>query len=106
GVEGLRGVMGRVSAARPKGAVLLDTGSTGGGVTAALELASARVRAVGGHPIAGNERKGLAGASAQLFHGAPFALLPVRGAVPPIVRALVRDVGAEARVVTPEEHDH
>jgi prephenate dehydrogenase len=106
-VDVLPGVIDRVAAALPEGAALLDTGSArGGGVTAALARASRRVRAVGGHPIAGNERKGLAGASAQLFHDAPFALLPVRGGVPPIVRALVRDIGAEARVVTPAEHDH
>jgi prephenate dehydrogenase len=90
----------------PRWRALLDTGSArGGGVTEALARASRRVRAVGGHPIAGNERKGLAGASAQLFHAAPFALLPARGGVPPIVRALVRDIGAEPRLVTPAEHD-
>src|SRR6185436_2234077 len=96
----------RVAAALPKGAALLDTGSArGGGVTVAVARAPRRVRAVGGHPIAGNERKGLAGASAQLFHSAPFALLPARGGVPPIVRTLVRDIGAEPRLVTPAEHD-
>ena len=104
-VDVLPGVLDRVAAVLPKQAVLLDTGSARRGVTAALVRAAQRVRAVGGHPIAGNERKGLAGASAQLFHGAPFALLPVRGGVPPIVRALIRDIGAEPRVVTPGEHD-
>ena len=105
-VDVLPGVIDRVAAALPDGAALLDTGSArGGGVTEALARASRRVRAVGGHPIAGNERKGLAGASAQLFHSAPFALLPARGGVPPIVRALVRDIGAEPRLVTPAEHD-
>ena len=98
-------VLDGAAAALPARAVLLDTGSARRGVTEALVRAAQRVRAVGGHPIAGNERKGLAGASAQLFHGAPFALLPVRGGVPPIVRALIRDIGAEPRVVTPGEHD-
>ena len=104
-VDVLPGVLDCAAAALPKQAVLLDTGSARRGVTEALVRAAQRVRAVGGHPIAGNERKGLAGASAQLFHGAPFALLPVRGGVPPIVRALIRDIGAEPRVVTPGEHD-
>ena len=104
-VDVLPGVLDRVAAVLPKQAVLLDTGSARRGVTEALVRAAQRVRAVGGHPIAGNERKGLAGASAQLFHGAPFALLPVRGGVPPIVRALIRDIVAEPRVVTPGEHD-
>ena len=106
-VDALPGVLDRAAAALPAGAALLDTGSArGGGVTAALARAARRVRAVGGHPIAGNERRGLQGASAQLFHSAPFALLPVRGRVPPIVLALVRAIGAEPRVVSPREHDH
>lgn len=104
-VDVLPRVIARVAAALPAGAVLLDTGSARGGVTAALVRASRRVRAVGGHPIAGNERHGLAGARAQLFHGAPFALLPVRGRVPALVRALLRDLGARARVVRPAQHD-
>lgn len=105
-VDVLPGTLGKAAAALPAGAVLLDTGSArGGGVTAALVRASKRVRAVGGHPLAGNERRGLAGASARLLQGAPFALLPVRGPVPPVVRALLRDLGAEPRVVTPERHD-
>ena len=104
-VDVLPQVIDRAAAALPRGAALLDTGSARRGVTEALARAARRVRAVGGHPIAGNERRGLAGASAQLFHGAPFALLPVRGGVPPLVRALVRDIGAEPRVVSPREHD-
>ncbi len=105
-VDVLPRVLAQVAAALPSGAALLDTGSArGAGVTAALMQASARVRAVGGHPIAGNEHRGLAGARAQLFQGAPFALLPVRGPVPSIVRALLHDLGAEMRVVTPQRHD-
>lgn len=105
-VDVLPRVLGEVAAALPRGATLLDTGSArGAGVTEALVRASARVRAVGGHPIAGNEHRGLAGARAQLFQGAPFALLPVRGKVPSIVTALLRDLGADARVVTPRRHD-
>jgi chorismate mutase len=51
-VDVLPGVLRRVAAALPSGAALLDTGSArGGGVTAALRRASARVHAVGGHPL-------------------------------------------------------
>jgi len=107
-VDVLPRVLAAAAAALPRGAVLLDTGSArGGGVTRALVAAERRVRAVGGHPLAGNERRGLAGADARLFAGAPFALMPVQGQgrVPAIVRALVRDVGAVARVVSPRRHD-
>jgi monofunctional chorismate mutase len=105
-VDALPRVIAQVAAALPRGAVLLDTGSArGGGVTAALVRAAARVQAVGGHPLAGNERRGLAGVSAGLFQGASFALLPVRRSVPPIVRALIRDLGAEPIVVDARRHD-
>jgi chorismate mutase len=94
-VDMLPRVLAAAAAVLPGGAVLLDTGSArGAGVTRALVLAARRVRAVGGHPLAGNERRGLAGADVRLFAGAPFALMPVRGRVPAIVRALVRDLGA------------
>jgi prephenate dehydrogenase len=107
-VDVLPRVLAAAAAALPRGAVLLDTGSArGAGVTRALVLAARRVRAVGGHPLAGNERRGLAGADARLFAGAPFVLMPVQrqGRVPAIVRALVRDLGAVPRVVSPQRHD-
>jgi prephenate dehydrogenase len=105
-VDVLPRVLAAAAAVLPRGAVLLDTGSArGAGVTRALVLATRRVRAVGGHPLAGNERRGLAGANARLFAGAPFAIMPVRGRVPAIVRALVRDLGAVPLVVNPRRHD-
>lgn len=105
-VDVLPRVIDAVAAALPKTAVLLDTGSArGAGVTAALVRADRSLRAVGGHPLAGNERRGLAGASAGLFHGTSFALLPVRPGVPPLVRALLRDLGAQPIVVDPRRHD-
>ncbi len=106
-VDVLPRVIARVAGALPAGAILLDTGSArGAGVTAALVRAAKRVRAVGGHPIAGNEHRGLKGARSALFHGAPFALLPVQGRVPPLLRTLIRDLGAVPRVVRPAHHDH
>ena len=105
-VDVLPRVIDQVAAVLPRGAVLLDTGSArGAGVTAALVRADRRVRAVGGHPLAGSERHGLAGASAGLFQGASFALLPVRRTIPPIIRALLRDLGAEPIVVDARRHD-
>lgn len=105
-VDLLPRVITKVAAALPRGAVLLDTGSArGAGVTAALARAAKRVKAVGGHPLAGNERRGLAGASAGLFQGTSFALLPVGRRVPPLVRALLRDLGAQPIVVDARRHD-
>jgi len=104
-VDTLPALIGRAAALLPRGAALLDTGSARGPLTPALARAAARVRAVGGHPIAGSEGRGLAAARADLFERSTFALLPARGAVPAIVRAMVRDLGARALVVTPADHD-
>ena len=104
-VDSLPGVIASVAAALPRGAVLMDTGSARRGVTEALARAAGRVRAVGGHPLAGNEGHGLKSAKADLFVDASFALLPVRGGVPPLARKLVKAIGAKALVVDPKTHD-
>ena len=105
-VDTLPALVAATAAALSPGAALLDTGSTRGPVTAALEAAAARgIRAVGGHPIAGNEGRGFAASRADLFIGATFTLSPTGGTLPEIVTRLVRDLGARALVVTPERHD-
>jgi prephenate dehydrogenase len=105
-VDALPAVIARAAAALPRGAALLDTGSARGPLTAALARAAARgVRAVGGHPIAGSEGRGFAAARTDLFEDATFALFPARGGTPPVVRDLVRDLGARPRVVAPVDHD-
>lgn len=104
-VDVLPRLVARAAAAAKRGAVLLDTGSARRGVTEALRAAAQHgVRACGGHPLAGNEGRGLAAARADLFEGRPFVLLPA-GPVPPLARALVRDLGARPLVVDARTHD-
>ncbi len=105
-VDTLPQVIRAAALALPPGAALLDTGSARRDVTEALRFAARRgVRAVGGHPIAGSEGRGIAAARADLFRGATFVLLPVSGPIPALVRALVRDLGARVRRVSPLAHD-
>jgi monofunctional chorismate mutase len=79
-VDVLPAVIERAAKALPRGAALIDTGSARRGVTEALaRAATAGVRAVGGHPIAGNAGRGFPAARADLFADATFALLPVAG---------------------------
>ena len=76
-VDTLPALIERATALLPRGAALLDTGSARGPLTPALARAAARgVRAVGGHPIAGSEGRGIAAARADLFQGSTFALMP------------------------------
>ncbi len=89
-------------------AVVTDTGSTKRHVMKAARALPSRFRFVGGHPLAGAARGGLAHARADLFSGRPWALTPptdesdeavdklssfvrARGAVPHIMNASVHD---------------
>jgi len=77
---------------------------------AAVEAArpDAAVRFVGGHPMAGSEQDGVAGADADLFDGCVWLLTPTRRTDPDAIlslRALVTSLGAEVVALTPEDHD-
>jgi monofunctional chorismate mutase len=105
-VDALPDLVDQAAAALPPGAALIDTGSARAGITAALARASARgVHAIGAHPIAGTEGRGIASARADLFEGGSFALLPGGAGVPEAVTALVRDLGGTPIEVDPEAHD-
>jgi prephenate dehydrogenase len=90
--------------------LVTDVGSVKAPVVAAVEAArpDAAARYVGGHPMAGSEQEGLAGASADLFVGATWVLTPTGRTDPEAfatVRSWVSDLGAEAIAVAPELHD-
>ena len=93
------------------GAVLVtDVGSVKAPVVAAVEAARPDLapRFVGGHPMAGSEQEGLAGAAADLFVGATWVLTPTPRTDPDVfaaVRSWVAAFGAEPLAVTPELHD-
>jgi prephenate dehydrogenase len=91
-------------------AFVTDVGSVKAPVVAAVEAArpEASVRYVGGHPMAGSEQEGLAGASADLFVGATWVLTPTGRTDPHVfaeVRSWVTGFGAEVIAVAPELHD-
>lgn len=72
----------------------------------AMTAASARI--CGGHPLAGREVAGPAGATAQLFVGRPWVICPLPATseqVQGAVIALARACGAEPLVLSPADHD-
>lgn len=93
------------------GATLVtDVGSVKAPIVTAVEAArpDAAARYVGGHPMAGSEQEGLAGASADLFVGATWVLTPTGRTDPAVfaeLRSWVMGFGAEAIAVAPELHD-
>jgi len=88
--------------------LLLDTGSAKTAVVAAMrEHVNPAVRALGGHPIAGNEASGPAAAEPGALTGATFVLTPVRPDPVAIQLAsqLVTACGAVALVMDAGTHD-
>ena len=91
-------------------ALLTDVASTKGDVVATVgrALGTAASRFVGGHPMAGSERSGPEAGDATLFSGATWVLTPTSvtdDATLARASDLVRDLGARALVLAPDEHD-
>lgn len=87
--------------------VVSDLGSAKSAVIAPLS-AEERGRFIGGHPICGNERAGVAAARADLFEGATWFLTPGAEAEPALLERLHRiiaSVGARAVAIDPGVHD-
>jgi prephenate dehydrogenase len=79
-----------------------------GSVKAPLLALMADPRYVGGHPMAGSELEGVAGARADLFEGRTWVLTPVAGTDDDAfaaVRSVVAGFGAEVVSLPPERHD-
>lgn len=79
-----------------------------GSVKAPIVAAAADSRFVGGHPMAGSEQEGVAGARADLFHNAVWVLTPTdltddNALVK--VRSVVASLGADVVSLAPERHD-
>ncbi|MGI8759658.1 MAG: prephenate dehydrogenase/arogenate dehydrogenase family protein [Acidimicrobiales bacterium] len=91
-------------AALAAGGVVTDVGS----VKSSIVTAVGDPRFVGGHPMAGSEQEGLAGADAALFRGSVWVLTPVAGTdatAHSLVRSVVTSLGAEVVELRPEHHD-
>lgn len=91
------------------GALVTDTASTKQAVVARYEVAlPTGVHFVGGHPMAGSERSGLAAARHDLFHGMPYALTPTPrtdGQALARLKELVVAMGARPAVLSAHDHD-
>jgi prephenate dehydrogenase len=93
------------------GALVTDACSTKERIcSAASEYFRGGAVFLGGHPMAGKERSGIAQANAELFHGTRYALIggeedPARDARPGAFAELVRGLGAHPVWLDAETHD-
>ncbi len=88
--------------------LVTDMASTKEGITRAMEALPRHIGFLGGHPMTGSERQGLKAADPYLFENAAYVLTPSRetpqGAVERVA-GLVRELGGEVILLTPERHD-
>lgn len=107
-VRAMRDVFTIIAPHVREGATITDTGSTKAAVLEwARDLLPPTVSFVGGHPMAGNTR-GVEGASAELFTGATWVVIPTVTAGDAAVQnvvGLVNALGATPRFLDATEHD-
>lgn len=107
-VRAILGLLGVLDQLHPGPAVVMDLGSTKREVTAVMSRLPERFDPVGGHPMCGKEKYGLAFAEAGLFCGAPFALVALprtsRKAMG-LAEELAHTIDAVPLWMNPESHD-
>src|SRR6267154_721524 len=94
---------------RPE-ALITDAGSTKTVIANRAATAISRCQFLGGHPMAGREKRGVDAAEAGLFKGRPYILTPRSDAElqTPMARQLahwIQKIGACTIILSPEEHD-
>jgi prephenate dehydrogenase len=106
-VPHIAGLARRAVAAGGPDCLVTDLGSAKGAVVAGLSPAE-RERFIGGHPVCGAERTGVAFARGSLFRGATWFLTPAAEARPDLfarLHGLVASVGARPVAIDADVHD-
>lgn len=102
-------ILGEISCLLPKGALVTDLGSTKYEIVRAMEtLLPAGVTGIGGHPMAGSEKAGVAAAHASLLEDAVYILTPTRHTPQGMLAKLqqtVRAIGAHPLILEAQLHD-
>jgi len=101
--------LGMIGEAIDATCLVTDVGSVKAPIVAAAEKTLPHpARFVGGHPLAGSERSGIASGRPDLFEGATWVLTPGTGTGPAAldqVQRLAGALGAKPLLLPPQEHD-
>ena len=92
------------------GAILTDTGSVKGKIVKSIETKIRKdIYFIGGHPMAGSEKSGIANAKSDLYRNS-LCILTKSGRTNSFALAKVkkfwRSLGIKISMLTPKEHDH
>ena len=108
-VGSVAGIIAEMESLLDDGCIVTDVGSTKRNIVYAVEkLPRAGSMFVGGHPLAGSERKGVQSASAELFEGATILITPTAAtekSVAANVRAIWERLGGKVVELDPNLHD-
>lgn len=112
-IRAILGLIDQISPHLKQGAVVTDVGSVKAPVVLhARSSLPAHVTFVGGHPMAGSERRGIDHADSLLFENATYVLCPAEtgseedaGADHEGLLDFIRSTGARVILVDPERHD-
>jgi prephenate dehydrogenase len=90
--------------------LVTDAGSTKGLIVARATETLSRCEFLGGHPLAGKERRGVENANPDLFRGRTYVLTPPEGREPASPRSArfidwLHRIGAQLLFTRPEIHD-
>jgi prephenate dehydrogenase len=92
-----------------RGTIITDVGSTKAVICRIAEESVTRgVYFLGGHPMAGSERRGVNHANPYLFYDAVWVLTPLKNTPRKVLNSLsslISDFGAKVMVLDPELHD-
>jgi prephenate dehydrogenase len=100
----------RVDDLAQAGALITDAGSTKSAIVSLACKVIRRCQFLGGHPMAGKEKRGASAADAELFAGRTYVLTPTREEDLRTPRAgeflqWIKRIGANPLVMGPDQHD-
>lgn len=108
-VGSLGSLAGSIAPFLDRETIVTDTGSVKGAVVRELEaIFRERGRYVGGHPMAGSERAGIAAADSYLLENAVYVLTPTRATDTQALKSLevlFESLGSRVITLEPDEHD-
>ena len=111
-VTGIANTIEELGPLAPPHCLITDVGSTKRMISQCAEKSIARAHFIGGHPMAGKEKRGIQEAEADLFRNRPYALTTdfvARSAYAPDLEAefrrLLESIGADVVTMTSESHD-
>ena len=92
----------------PPGCLLMDLGSTKARIVEAMARLPEHVQPLGGHPMCGKEKSGIAAADPGLFDGTTFILTPLPRTSEQALalgHEIAKAIGAQPLVLSPERQD-